>query len=155
MSMEQNAAPRVVRASREIAAPPEPIFALIADPAQQTRWDGNDNLAEAAPGQRVRAVGDLFLMTLTSESVRENHVVEFAEGRLIAWCPSEVGRERPGHRWRWELTPLTANRTLVVHTYDWTRLGQDPMRLARARSTTADRLLASIDRLAAIAEAAP
>jgi uncharacterized protein YndB with AHSA1/START domain len=152
MSTEQDDAPRVVRVSREIAAPPEPIFALIADPAQQVRWDGNDNLAEAAPGQRVRAVGDVFHMTLTTGSVRENHVVEFAEGNLIAWCPSEVGYPQPGHRWRWELTPLAADRTLVVHTYDWTRLANDPMRLARARRTTPGRLLASLDRLAAIAE---
>jgi len=40
----------VVSASREIAAGPGRIFELIADPAQQPRWDGNDNLAEAPPG---------------------------------------------------------------------------------------------------------
>jgi uncharacterized protein YndB with AHSA1/START domain len=153
MDTEQQDPPRVVRASREIAAPPERIFALIADPAQQIRWDGNDNLAEAAPGQRVRAVGDVFTTTLTTGSVRENHVVEFEEGRLIAWCPSEVHRRQPGHRWRWELTPLAATRTLVVHTYDWSLL-TDGTRLPRARRTTPDRLLASVDRLAALAESA-
>jgi uncharacterized protein YndB with AHSA1/START domain len=36
----------VVSASREIAAAPERIFELIADPFLQPRWDGNDNLAE-------------------------------------------------------------------------------------------------------------
>lgn len=46
--------PRVVSASREIAAGPERIFELIADPAQQPRWDGNDNLAWALARQRVR-----------------------------------------------------------------------------------------------------
>ena len=45
--------PRVVSASREIAADAGRVFELIADPAQQPRWDGNDNLAEAASGQRV------------------------------------------------------------------------------------------------------
>jgi uncharacterized protein YndB with AHSA1/START domain len=49
--------PRVVSASREIAAGPERIFELIADPAQQPRWDGNDNLAEAPAGQRVHRAG--------------------------------------------------------------------------------------------------
>lgn len=39
--------PHVVRASREIAASPGKIFELIADPAQQPGWDGNDNLAQA------------------------------------------------------------------------------------------------------------
>jgi uncharacterized protein YndB with AHSA1/START domain len=45
MTTEQEA-PRVVSASREIAAGPERIFELIADPAQQPRWDRNDNLAD-------------------------------------------------------------------------------------------------------------
>ncbi len=145
-------APRVVSASREIAASPELIFELIADPAQQPRWDGNDNLAEAAAGQRVRAVGDVFIMTLTGGMVRENHVVEFEEGRRIAWHPSEVGRSQPGHLWRWELVPLGDSRTRVTHTYDWTRL-TDSNRLPRARRTTPERLSASLDRLAAVAEA--
>jgi uncharacterized protein YndB with AHSA1/START domain len=145
-------APRVVSASREIAAPPELIFELIADPAQQPRWDGSDNLAEAAPGQRVRAVGDVFTMTITSGSIRENHVVEFEEGRRIAWRPSEVGRRQPGHLWRWELAPLGDSRTRVTHTYDWTNL-TDANRLQRARWTTQERLRASLDLLAAIAEA--
>lgn len=142
----------MVSASREIAAAPEVIFELIADPAQQPRWDGNDNLAEAATGQRVRAVGDVFIMRLTGGMVRENHIVEFEEGRRIAWCPSEVGRSQPGHRWRWELVPRGGSRTHVIHTYDWTGL-TDKNRLPRARSTTPERLTASLDRLAAIAEA--
>ena len=45
--------PRVVSVSREIAAGPGPIFELIADPAAQPRWDGNDNLAAAPAGQRI------------------------------------------------------------------------------------------------------
>ncbi|WP_396916147.1 SRPBCC family protein, partial [Mycolicibacterium sp.] len=92
---------RIVTASREISAPAAAIFELIADPAQQPRWDGNDNLAEAPGGQRVRGVGDVFTMNLTVGFVRENHIVEFEEGRLIAWRPSEVGKEPPGHLWRW------------------------------------------------------
>jgi uncharacterized protein YndB with AHSA1/START domain len=65
-------APRVVHSSREIAASAQQIFELIADPAQQPRWDGNDNLAEAPSGQRVHALGDVFIMTTTKGNVREN-----------------------------------------------------------------------------------
>jgi uncharacterized protein YndB with AHSA1/START domain len=139
--------PQVVSAAREIAADPAQIFELIADPAQQPRWDGNDNLAEAPAGQRVRGVGDVFTMTTTKNRVRENHVVEFEEGRLIAWRPAEPGREPPGHLWRWELEPVDSSRTRVTHTYDWTDL-TDPARLPRARATTSDKLHASLDRLA-------
>ena len=143
--------PRVVRASREIAAAPERIFELIADPARQPEWDGNDNLAAAEPGQRVRQPGEVFTMSLTQGGTRHNHVVEFAEGRLIAWMPSEVGRRPPGHLWRWELAPAGPSRTVVTHTYDWSRL-TDRKRLPQARRTTPDRLRDSLDRLAALAE---
>jgi uncharacterized protein YndB with AHSA1/START domain len=81
--------PRVVTVSREIAARAEQIFDLIAEPSQQPRWDGNNNLAEAPEGQRIRDVGDVFTMTLTVGSIRENHVIEFEEGRRIAWLPSD------------------------------------------------------------------
>ncbi len=148
---EDQEEPRVVSASREIAAPVERIFGLIADPAEQPRWDGNDNLAAAPAGQRVHRVGEVYTMTLTGGSVRENHVVEFEEGHRIAWAPAEPGRRPPGHLWRWELQPLGPSRTRVTHTYDWTRL-TDQNRLTRARATTPDRLRASLDRLAAIAE---
>ncbi|HST66079.1 MAG TPA: SRPBCC family protein [Mycobacteriales bacterium] len=147
----QDEVPRVVSAGREIAAGAEEIFELIADPAQQPRWDGNDNLAEAPAGQRVRRTGDMFVMTITKGSVRENHIVEFDEGRRVAWTPAEPGQAPPGHLWRWELEPIDASRTRVTHTYDWSRL-VDEKRLPRARATTADKLRASLDRLAAVVE---
>lgn len=144
--------PRVVSVSRDIAAGASVIFELIAEPTQQPRWDGNDNLSEATAGQRVRAVGDVFTMTTTKGNVRENHVVEFAEARRIAWKPAEPGREPPGHLWRWELSPIDASGTRVTHTYDWTQLPDDDRRIARAKATTSDKLQASIDRLASVAE---
>ena len=144
--------PRVVSASREVAASAEAIFELIADPSQQPRWDGNDNLREARTGQRVRKTGDVFTMVLSKGAVRENHIVEFEEGRRIAWRPAEPGGQPPGHLWRWELEPTGESTTKVTHTYDWTEL-TDEKRLGRARATTSDKLQASLDRLAALAEA--
>jgi uncharacterized protein YndB with AHSA1/START domain len=144
---------RVVSASREIAAEASRIFGLIVDPAEQPRWDGNDNLRHADRGQRVRAVGDVFTMTLRRGGVRRNTVVEFDEGRLIAWRPAVPGRPAPGHLWRWELEPIDQHRTRVIHTYDWTQL-TDRSRFPRARATTVERLAASLERLAAIADSA-
>lgn len=143
--------PRVVSASREIAASPGQIFELIADPAAQPSWDGNHNLRTAPAGQRVHGAGEVFTMTLTGGSVRENHVVEFEEGRRMAWMPAEVGQPRPGHLWRWELEPLGPSRTRVTCTYDWTRLTGE-RRLIRARATTPEWLQASLGRLAELVE---
>jgi len=144
---------RVVTASREIAAPAETIFELIADPAQQPRWDGNDNLAEAARGQRVRARGDVFVMTNQNGGVRDNHIVAFAEGREIAWRPAPHGEQPAGHQWGWELEPLADGTTRVTHVYDFSALpAEQEKRLAKARLMTTEKLMASIDRLAALAE---
>lgn len=142
---------RSISATRFIAAPADELFELIADPAQQPRWDGNNNLSSAAPGQRVHAVGDVFVMTNVGDRVRENHIVEFTEGRRIAWRPSPVGEPAPGHLWRWELEPTTGG-TFVRHSYDWSEL-TDPARFERARANTPETLRASLDRLAALAEA--
>jgi hypothetical protein len=95
MTAEQET-PRVVSASREIAAGAARIFDLIADPAAQPGWDGNDNLASAPAGQRVRRTGDVFAMTLTRGEVRENQwwssrKADGSPGRL----PSQ-GRHRRG-----------------------------------------------------------
>lgn len=138
---------RVVSATREIAAPADRIFELIADPTEQPRWDGNDNLDEVVRGERVRAVGDVFSMRTTKGKVRDNRVVDFQEGRRIAWRPGSEGGEPAGHEWRWELEPVDDARTRVTHTYDWTEL-TDEARKPRARETTPDMLQASIDRLA-------
>jgi uncharacterized protein YndB with AHSA1/START domain len=143
---------RIVSATRVISASADRIFELIADPARQPDWDGNNNLASSAPGQRVHQVGDVFTTTLTNGAVRENHVVEFIEGSKIAWCPAEPKRQPPGHLWRWELHQINATLTSVTHTYDWTAL-TDSTRLARASSTTPDMLRASMDRLAVLAQA--
>jgi uncharacterized protein YndB with AHSA1/START domain len=142
---------RAVKATREVAASAEVIFELLADPSRQPRWDGNDNLAEAPMGQRVRRVGDVFTMVLTGGSVRENHVVEFEEARRIAWLPADPGQRPAGHLWRWELEPAGESRTKVTHTYDWSQLTDDN-RFVRARSTTSEMLQASLDRLADAAE---
>ena len=143
---------RVVSVTRFISASPERIFELIADPSLQPSWDGNNNLASAAPGQRVRQSGDVFKTTLTNGAVRENHVVEFIEGSQIAWLPAERGKQPAGHLWRWQLDPVNATLTKVTHTYDWTVL-TDSTRIAKARATTPDMLRESMDRLALLAQA--
>jgi uncharacterized protein YndB with AHSA1/START domain len=145
---------RVASAERLIHADAAVIFELIADPARQPEWDGNDNLAEAAPGQRITGIGQTFITRLTMGALRENTVIDFVEGRRIGWMPAEVGKEPFGQRWLWELEPTAdPGVTLVRHTYDWTALPAEPaIRVDRARRTTPDKLAASLDRLAALAQ---
>ena len=142
---------KVVSAEIEIAAPASGVFELIADPARQPEWDGNDNLGTAAQGQRPTSSSGSFITTLTKGVDRENHIVAFEEGRLIAWKPSEVGGEPFGQKWTWEIEATGERSSLVRQNYDWTEL-RDPLRLPRAQSTTSENLLASLERLKTLAE---
>lgn len=137
---------RIVHATRIIKAPAAEIFELIADPARQPEWDGNDNLAEAPTGQRITDADQEFTMHLTNGQSRTNYVVEFTEGRLIAWKPAPTGEEPRGHLFRWELQPVDDTTTEVTHTYDWTQL-TDESRFERARSYTETALANSVNRL--------
>lgn len=142
---------RIISASATVDAPAETIFELIADPARQPEWDGNNNLSTADSSPRVTAAGDVFSMVLTNGKVRHNHVVEFAQNEVIAWKPAGVDQPPAGHLWRWELERLDEARTTVTHTYDWTQL-EDEQRLQRARRTTPQMLAASVERLRQLAE---
>lgn len=141
---------KVVSASATVDAPAATVFELVADPRRQPEWDGNDNLQESS-SPRVTRAGAVFLMTNTNGHTRENHVVEFTEGRRIAWRPSPMGEPQPGHLWRWEIEPTGDASCRVTHTYDWTEL-TDESRVPRARRTGPEQLAASIERLAALAE---
>ncbi len=144
---------KIVSASKRIAAPAASIFELIADPARQPEWDGNDNLAqlrrvnECAPwGGRVR--DDAESRPGPGEPRRR-----VRRGPPDRVAPSEPdSAPPPGHLWRWQLEAADDGTTVVTHTYDWTELNDPPERLPRAQATTADKLRASIDRLAALAE---
>lgn len=143
---------RIISAEREITIPAAEIFKLIADPSRHPQWDGNDNLAHADQGQRINGVDQSFTMELTNGQSRVNHVVEFEEGRLMAWKPAPVGEEARGHLWRWELEPVDDVTTLVRHTYDWSEL-TDETRFERARANTEEALDRSLAKLAELAEA--
>ncbi|HEY4557841.1 MAG TPA: polyketide cyclase, partial [Enteractinococcus sp.] len=99
----------------------------------------------------ITKVGQTFTMENTSGKTRVNHVVEFEEGRRIAWKPASAGEEPPGHLWRWELEPIDNITTLVRHTYDWSEL-TDESRFERARKNTEDALAKSLENLADLAE---
>jgi hypothetical protein len=74
--------PRVVSSSREVAAGAGTIFELIAVPAWQPRWDGNDNLATASGGQRVQTVDEVFTVTLTHDGAAARGKLQASLDRL-------------------------------------------------------------------------
>jgi uncharacterized protein YndB with AHSA1/START domain len=107
---------RQVSATKVINAPATEIFELLVDPAKHALIDGSGTVLGAlgGPGRRL-GLGDRFGMDMRMGLPYKikNTVVEFEEGRLIAW------RHFYGHRWRWRLTDLGDGRTEVTETFDW------------------------------------
>ncbi len=107
---------RSVTGSRVIAAPAEAIFDVLADPAMHPLIDGSETVrATMEGGQPPRlALGSEFgmQMRIVVPYRITNRVVEFEEGRRIAW--THIG----GARWRYELEPADGS-TRVTETYDW------------------------------------
>jgi len=107
--------PKSVSVERVIHATPAAIFDVLADPAMHPKLDGSGTVRTSASEQPARlALGSRFGMRMRMVVPYRitNEVVEFEEGRRIAW------RHLGGHVWRWELEPV-ADGTRVRETFDW------------------------------------
>lgn len=103
-----------VSASTTIAAPPEVVFAILADPRQHPRIDGSGTVRGVVSGPDRLELGSKFGMSMKIGAPYriKNTVVEFEPDRLIAW------RHLGTHRWRYELTPTADGGTEVTETWD-------------------------------------
>ncbi|MEV7430807.1 MULTISPECIES: SRPBCC family protein [unclassified Nocardioides] len=119
-----------VSATEIVSAPPETVFAILADPRQHPRIDGSGTVRGSVSGPERLGLGATFGMSMKMGAPYRirNKVVEFEEGRLIAW------KHLGSHRWRYELEPVDlAGRpgTRVTETWDGTyynRLGRAAMK---------------------------
>ncbi|MFC8503626.1 SRPBCC family protein [Pedococcus sp. NPDC057267] len=143
---------RIVTESIDVAAPAETVFAILADPRQHARIDGSGSVQEIVEGPDRLERGSQFgaQMRLFGLPYRiSNRVVEFEEGRRIAW------RHFGGHRWRYELEPLGADRTRVTESFDYSMYGPGPrlfIELLRFPSRNRDGIRATLVRLRDAAE---
>lgn len=106
---------RWAKAARiDVAAPASTIFDVLADPARHSRFDGSGTVQGNVSGPDRLSMGARFGMSMRIKLPyrTDNTVVEFEEGRRIAWC--HVNR----HRWRYELEPIDATTTRVTETFD-------------------------------------
>ncbi|MEM9564467.1 MAG: SRPBCC family protein [Actinomycetota bacterium] len=105
---------RVVSVERQIAAPPETIFELLADPAAHSSFDGSGTVQAARGNPERLSLGARFGMDMRFGVPYRisNEVVEFEENRLIAW------RHFGHHVWRYRLEPNDGG-TLVTESFDW------------------------------------
>ena len=111
----------VVSVERVIAAPPEAIFALLADPRRHQDFDGSGTVRDAKDLPDRLRLGSTFGMAMKQgiSYSTVNEVVEFEEGRRIAWEPhmKAFNWVSGGRIWRYELEPVDGG-TRVTETWD-------------------------------------
>lgn len=109
--------PRIKAASIIINAPISTIFELLANPNMHPVVDGSDSVKSVINGPQRLFLGAKFSMNMKI-GVRyriTNKVVEFEEGRVIAW--QHLGR----WIWRYELKEITPTQTVVTESFDATK----------------------------------
>ncbi len=139
---------------RVIAAPPEAIFALVADPRRHHDIDGSGTVREAKDTPERLTLGSKFGMSMhwgIGYSM-VNEVIEYSENRRIAWQTRVdsgiAGKFVGGRIWRYELEPVDGG-TRVRESWDISqeklKFAVTPMR-ARTRKNM-EQTLARIDSL--------
>lgn len=106
---------KVVSVTRFIPAPPEKIFDLLADPKMHPVMDGSGTVQKARGDNPERlSLGATFGMDmkLGTRYPIKNTVVEFEEGKRIAWCHFAK------NIWRYELQPVDGG-TQVTESFDF------------------------------------
>ncbi len=113
----------VITVERIIPAPPQPIFALLVDPARHPEIDGSGAVRRPREARPPRlSQGETFEMAMRAGvgySMR-NRVIEFEPDRLIAWqtfSPGLLGRWIGGRIWRYRLEPVPGG-TKVQESWD-------------------------------------
>lgn len=164
----KNRRERAVVVERVIAAPAGAIFDVLADPNKHRLIDGADAVRQPSTSSVPRlTAGATFVMrmrlrperldpaqllqvlvALASRGRLTNRVVEFEDGRRIAW--RNFGR----HVWRYELEPAAQpGATVVRETFDYsTNTFPLLLELVRFPERNRESMQATLARLAALVE---
>jgi uncharacterized protein YndB with AHSA1/START domain len=138
----------VVSVERVIAAPPEKVFALVADPTKHPLIDGSGGVRAVKPGTPDHVeLGTRFGMSmkLGIPYSMVSTVIEYEPNRRIAWQskpPNIFGRFTGGRIWRYELEPVEGG-TRVRESWD---ISQDHQRSMLRKDKVADHTRANMDK---------
>ena len=108
---------KVVSRSTIVPAPAQMIFDWLADPRRHSEIDGSGSVQAAQINAPERLSLDATFgmqMKIGLSYKITNTVVEFEEGKTIAW------RHFGGHIWRYILEPVDGG-TKVTEQFDWNK----------------------------------
>lgn len=144
-----------ITVERTINAPAATIFALLADAAKHSEFDGSGTVRGTSQPSRPLALGTRFGMSMHQGVAYKtsNEVIEFEQDRKIAWQTTGLKGLIGGRIWRYELEPTGAG-TRVLETWD---ISQDKQRFLLKRSKmpamAKNGMRKTLDRLAETLEA--
>ena len=150
-------------AERLIDAPAAVIFDILSNPERHPETDASGTVVSDEKTNRIKAVGDVFRMNMTSNAGRgrepeyqtDNHVTGFIENKLIAWRPGPTDADEPfGWEWLYELEPQGSEATLVRLSYRWGDVDKNTVNQVGLPKFEASDLEASLGPLASAVEAA-
>jgi Polyketide cyclase / dehydrase and lipid transport len=138
----------LVSESRTIAADPQTLFDIVANPTMHPVIDGSGSVKAVqgdVPERLSKGATFGMDMKLGAPYKITNTVVEFEEGRLIAW------RHFNGHIWRYIFEPVEGG-TKVTEQWDarpvWNKLA---LRLSGFPKRNRAGILATLERLDEVA----
>jgi hypothetical protein len=119
-----------IEVQRAIRASPADVFAILTDPNGHVAIDSSGMLM-AASGDRVKAVGDSFVVHMDREALNDLPlglydvtvtILTLEPEREIAWTVE--GALKLGHLYGYRLEPVPTG-TLVTSYYDWSSVDQE------------------------------
>ncbi len=150
----------VVTVERTIAAPPDRIFALLADPRRHHDIDGSGSVRAAKDTPERLALGSTFGMSmqLGVKYSMVNEVIELDDDKRIAWQTRPSGdlkrRFFGGRIWRYELEPSDGG-TIVRESWDVSQEKgpiKNLLRLGPTREHTRTAMQKTLDNIARLVE---
>jgi uncharacterized protein YndB with AHSA1/START domain len=123
--------PERFEVSRQIAASPSAIFAVLSDPRGHVTIDSSGML-QSAEGNRVTAAGDEFVVHMDRESLNDYPmgkydvtviITTFEPDALIEWTISGQIQPPIRHLYGYRLEPSEIG-TLVTSYYDWSEIAE-------------------------------
>jgi hypothetical protein len=113
----EDAGPRAVSRSVQVAAPAADVFALIVDPHRHPELDGSGTVRDIdVKGPHRLSTGDKFTVGMTQFGLPykiTSKVIAVEDNRLVEW------QHPMGHKWRWELAEVSPGTTKVTETFDY------------------------------------
>jgi uncharacterized protein YndB with AHSA1/START domain len=148
-----------VSVERVIKAPPDKIFALLADAGKHASFDGSESVNHASQKSVPLSMGSRFGMAMRGRKETlfvpyrtTNTVIEYEKDRRIAWKTTALGGLLGGRIWRYELSPADGG-TLVRETWDVSEDKQKPLITSGSMpKQTENGIRATLERMAQLLE---